>query len=550
MQYFQVKITNTSGFSDDKVWIIAKGKEFDYQPPEPYETEESFFQFDAEGKASFFHPTKTDMSIAPFAKQLSTFPKDPANAGVYLLSFPHTKSGRIYFSIGKGVTFSIVVGYDGANKPVAMSIADPAAAEPTDPNYAVIYDKAEFSYDLDNMIWFNTTAVDFISMPITITPNSLEENDHTVGLSPSRETIITGFSKGLKGLHWPKLQLVYPVTGTVLRMVAPNHSRDFDKNYLDDYLKVIWNYYKDHDLKVDCSELNPPKKKDEAKSTGEQNKATEKDKPNYTTFTGRVLNDSTQSFQFINDLDPNDVCKIDMPPTSDQAFGCAGESLDAPNNTPKAVIVRGLTAAINVGLLPIKSERTPVLNRQFFEDNHDNFYKDNQQGDTDNPWYNLYSKILHSFGDKIYAFAYDDAVGQDSTLSIENKEGVFIAVKLNDMDMSDTEIPDPDNDDKNLYNITFTPGLNGLGSMFNPNDKETHEIPAKQATTVNNVKSPFKLTYTYKISNKQEEEVTYHVYVGLRTAYASNGQALGIGWGGSENSITMALPGKKGPDDK
>lgn len=542
MQYFQVKITNTSGFSDDKVWIIAKGKEFDYQPPELYKKEESFFQFDAEGKASFFHPTKLGMSIAPFAKQLSTFPKDPANAGVYLLSFPHTDSGRIYFSIGKGVTFSIVeVSEEG--KP-SISIADPAAAEPTDPNYAVIYDKAEFSYDLGNTIWFNTTAVDFISMPITITSHPLEEEKGiTVGLSKTRSEIINGtdtssghipgFNDGFKGKDWPKLKLVYPdpVKGTVLRIMAPNHGKDFNKNYLDAYLKVIWNYYKDHGLKVDCSEVKDSKGN------------------NYGTFTGKAIDGEKGPFRFFNDMNAKEFHDINLP-TSDQAFGCAGESLDAPNNTPKAVIVRGLTAAINVGLLPIKSERTPVLNRQFFEDNHDNFYKDNQQGDTDNPWYNLYSKILHSFGDKIYAFAYDDAVGQDSTLSIENKEGVFIAVKLNDMDMSDTEIPDPDNDDKNLYNITFTPGLNGLGSMFNPNDKETHEIPAKQATTVNNVKSPFKLTYTYKISNKQEEEVTYHVYVGLRTAYASNGQALGIGWGGSGNSITMALPGKKGPGDK
>lgn len=28
------------------------------------------------------------------------------------------------------------------------------------------------------------------------------------------------------------------------------------------------------------------------------------------------------------------------------------------------------------------------------------------------PAYNLYSKVLHSFGDKVYAFAFDDAVGR------------------------------------------------------------------------------------------------------------------------------------------
>lgn len=34
------------------------------------------------------------------------------------------------------------------------------------------------------------------------------------------------------------------------------------------------------------------------------------------------------------------------------------------------------------------------------------------------PWYNLYSKVLHSFNERIYAFAYDDAAGQDSTIHI------------------------------------------------------------------------------------------------------------------------------------
>lgn len=37
-------------------------------------------------------------------------------------------------------------------------------------------------------------------------------------------------------------------------------------------------------------------------------------------------------------------------------------------------------------------------------------------GGAKGPYYNVYSKALHSFGERVYAFAFDDAVGEDSTL--------------------------------------------------------------------------------------------------------------------------------------
>ena len=42
-----------------------------------------------------------------------------------------------------------------------------------------------------------------------------------------------------------------------------------------------------------------------------------------------------------------------------------------------------------------------------------------------NPWYNQYSGLLHSFGETVYAFAYDDEVGENSSIKI-----LFIRLKI------------------------------------------------------------------------------------------------------------------------
>ena len=144
------------------------------------------------------------------------------------------------------------------------------------------------------------------------------------------------------------------------------------------------------------------------------------------------------------------------------------------------VIQREVTSAFTAGMLPAPPISPPadsnyakiwhksdevnygvMLSKEYFEfariQTPSMFYQNtilnnlHPEQKNKGPWYDLYSQALHSIGEPIYTFAYDDALGQDGTLSQTNPGLLTIT-------LGDTEgffIP-PIGENEDAYHFIFT----------------------------------------------------------------------------------------------
>lgn len=402
--------------------------------------------------------------------KLSDLEKD--GNGNRIFHATHVQSGRIYFSINQPLNL-----YFDKN---TNTIPDPDGFKTRDPNYYTLYDKVEFSF-VDAGVWFNPTAVDFFSLPIEISDTS-SVTAKDAGLADSRIAIfnkaheIFAAADKTSNHEWSNLFLHY--NGHDIRLMSPGKAMievpgqannpfkntAFSEHYLANqakfgfnYLGSLWTYYKTHDIKIDVKELEG--QRDNQGRTLPVACDNGAFTLNSYIFTGKV--DSSDNFAFSN----SDGCTVKLSnPQSISFFAGAVGTFDAPNNTPKAIIVREITSAFDVGLLPApdntvlglskdiespagSGEHIPNMDNYFIKNLHAaNYYKDNPLNTTTGtgPWYDLYSEALHSYGHNhpIYTFAYDDTLGQDGTIH----EGTGtnpgkVTVTLHDL--TGTVIPDP-----------------------------------------------------------------------------------------------------------
>lgn len=467
--YFPLELVNNSRIADDNnVYVTIKAINL-------ASGHDCFMHFDNNTGYGQCEDVSSSTQATHYTYKLADLPVDAGKHKVYV---PKVASGRIYFSVGYPMDL-----YVDSN---TQKIIDPDGFKPRDSNYYTLYDKVEFSYT-DAGTWINPTAVDFFSLPLGIEQaGSLPETK--AGLREARSDIIKTLQDSLvandktQTKEWNNLFVNYVDDNqlpSLLRFVAPGKAmvkgiadtKPFDPDYLENskaygfnYLDTLWDYYTKSSLVIDCGEIATFFKLD-----------------NYM-FTGKVVDDKlvftnqTGSYQEI----------IERPKESRAFFAGAGDSFDAQNNTPKAVIVRQLTSAFEVGLLPAKDGQ--LLDGKYFRDNKANYYQTNpllpqtQQG----PWYDLYSKALHSFSadQPIYTFAYDDALGQDGTLHDPNAANPSPAT-ITLGDMTGTAIPNP-YQDSTVYTIT---PIIGKGSVVKYNGQTL-----KSDAPVSGVKIPFHVT--------------------------------------------------------
>ncbi len=441
--YFPIEIINNSDIaSDERVYVIIKGIN-------PATEKDCLLSFDEQGWGSCIDVV-LDTKSEDYSISLSDLPQ---KNGVYSIYLPKVSSGRIYFSLG--YPMDLQINLDEA----AFKIVDPDGFKPRDPNYYTLYDKVEFTYT-DEGTWMNPTAVDFFSLPIRIEQSGSVSEVTASGLSLSRDQILGQLHEVVNSYDstenkiWNKLFLNYTDRygqTTMLRFMAPGKAMiqgiegtdPFDRHYLQNnekyefnYIDFLWTYYMENTILVDCSELKNFIALDDY------------------IFSGQVKG---ENFVFHNQTATYSVV-LPKPDHSTPWFAGAIAPFNAENDTPKAIIVRELTSAFDVGLLP--AEDGVMLNKKYFVEQKENYFNDNillpktQQG----PWYDLYSKALHSFGEKepIYAFAYDDALGQDGTLIDYNAKDLSTALIIIG-DMSGTAIPNLYDDDT-TYTVTVNIG--------------------------------------------------------------------------------------------
>ena len=475
--YFPIQFQNHSSIaSDSQVYVVIKAMVDDH---------DCFMKLNTATGVGHCVMTGDGKTSADYTYKLSDLPNE-----VYLSK---SYSGRIYLSVG--YPMDLYVDPTDNDK-----ILDADGFKPRDSNYYTLYDKVEYTYTNDGT-WMNPTAVDSFSIPISVEQKGSISDVTKSGLSDSRADILKQIHDEFnqydktEDMIWNNLLLYYPTDDGIendadfLRLVAtgkamasiPN-TKPFDLNYLAnenaygfDYTDALWNYYKDHTLKVDCSEL--------------QSKLP--DLGNYI-FTGQVKNGE---FVFSNGDSAHDV-SLSKPADSKPFFAGAGGEFAAPENTPKVIIVRELTSAVMVGLVPAEDGVTLGKKEgQLFNTHKDQYFTDNEllQTTDTGPWYDLYSKALHSFGDDqpIYTFAYDDALGQDGTLHDPNANYPSTAV-ITLGDLSGTVIPDPYKDDT-IYTIVPILG-----------DKSTvtyKGVPLESNQEIFNVTIPFKVNLNGEDAN-------------------------------------------------
>lgn len=482
--YLPLILKNNSGFSNDQVYIVAKALDSKTK-------KDCFLQF-KENVASCVPVTATTSSVdfSYTMKQLESFSE---------LKIPPVESGRIYFSVGSPMYLPV---NSADNK-----IIDADGFLPRDTNYYTLYDKIEFSYvvntnangDVTGGSWVNPTAVDNFSLPLRIEQPGAASHMKAAGLTGSRVEIFNALQSEVRdndttdSQEWQKLFLEFKGDDftTPLRFMATGKAMvngiagttPFDEYYLNNgrshdyafnYVDKTWEFYETNTLLIDATEIQPFFKL------------------NSYLFTGHVEGDT---FIFTNE-DGSYVERIEKPENSLPFFAGANGTFDHQNNTPKAVIVKNLTAAFIVGLLPALNGT--LLNTPYLKSQKDQgkYYTENDylgypaQG----PWYDLYGKALHIFGDEqpIYTFAYDDVLAQDGTLHDPNVNNISpVTVTLGDM--TGTTIPEPFNDDSTY---TVTVGLNDEFSTVIYNGEKL-----KSGQTLENVTMPFTVIADGNVAN-------------------------------------------------
>ncbi|WP_269854663.1 glycoside hydrolase family 64 protein [Streptomyces sp. RPT161] len=289
-----------------------------------------------------------------------------AASGDTRLTLPNM-SGRIYVALGDKLKFKVVT--DGAGRP---ALQYPAGWVSSDPNYQVLHDFSEFTFNSGGM-YCNTTAVDQFSIPLALRLTGAADQTTGTIRQGGRDAV---FSAVAAAPGFDKL-----VVGNKLRVIAPGHGLDsglFSSSYYDSYVNQVWDTYRSTDLRVTV---------------------------NSGTFTGRVSGD-TLTFN-----GPRSV-SFSRPSTRDVLY-CDG-ALAAPNDGTTGPVAAVLGAGFNRSVLAAQHTQ-PVTDPGAF-----------YTVDTTNH----YAKAVHSatVDGKAYGFAFDDVAGFASYIQDSAPTGLTLTL--------------------------------------------------------------------------------------------------------------------------
>ncbi|QOV40679.1 glycosyl hydrolase [Streptomyces ferrugineus] len=288
-----------------------------------------------------------------------------AGSGETRLSLPHM-SGRIYVSLGEKLKFKAVTDGNGN-----AALQYPAGWVTSDPNYPVLHDCAEFTYNASGM-FCNTTMVDMFSVPLSIRLTGAE--DQTTGK----------LRAGGRAAAFAAVRQVEEFARLVVddtRVIAPGHGLDaglFAKDYLAPYIDEVWSTYTGRDLTVTT---------------------------NAGAFTGRVRGDR---FTF----DGPAQVSFAKPSTRDVLF-CDG-NLAAPNDGTTGPVAAILGAGFNRSTL-LSHPAQPTTDAAAF-------YRTDLT--------NHYAKAMHTATEdgRAYGFAFDDVADFASYIQDTAPTGITLTL--------------------------------------------------------------------------------------------------------------------------
>jgi len=198
----------------------------------------------ADGKTPYF-PASPSHTCAPLSEDCS-IPLGPQGS-ITRITIPQLAGGRIWFSIGKELTFLVNPG---------PAIVEPSVTNPSDPNIHIEWDFCEFTF-ANNQLYANISYVDFVSLPVSLTMTPHDgEVQKVLGLKPDG---LASICAGLEAQHlvdgndWHKL--IFESEGRKLRVLSPNNGAVMNGNmfqgYYDSYVNQVWEKYSRTPLTVD-----------------------------------------------------------------------------------------------------------------------------------------------------------------------------------------------------------------------------------------------------------------------------------------------------------
>jgi len=225
----------------------------------------------------------------------------------------------------------------------------------------------EFTYNADQL-FANISAVDFISIPVALTLTNTSGTSQSVPGLPANglTTIVNGLKQqaASDGRPWDKL--VYPTTGTPIRVLSPLKLLDSNSTawdgYWDSYVNQVWDRFTNTDMTVNTQA-----------AAGN--------------VTGRVSN---------SQLSLGSAGTFDKPNARD-IWTCSEGPFATGSNAARNAVIPRLAAAFN---------RSTLLDATQFPNGSApaNYYK--------NATTNHYSRLVHATmkDGRGYAFPYDDVV--------------------------------------------------------------------------------------------------------------------------------------------
>lgn len=389
----RITFNNQTGFPSSEVYWTIIGKNQNAQF--------AHITVDGNGNGSLIPMKTSDNTQNGYADY--SYPLSQCGA-VNLPKNLYIDSARIYLSIGGYLP--IQVQSDGYAPP---SITNPGVA-----GYNLIYDFCEFAFkpgsdgSVYNQLNFNTSSVDFISVPIlaNLSGGNLSKT-LTVGYNATRSAIFNAISdckdSNFKGLIIQDPSNTY---STNLRTISPanvfsgivsNPVLQYFTTFFDAYIQALWAQYKSQTLTIQIGSA---------------------------IYNGKVDNDNNFNF---TDSTGKTVCTIP---------GLGSGSTNPPAITSLDVLgCRNSMAFGDATQLNIQKYIAAAINRTVMDT-----LPNNQMGDS---WCNLatqyytnpnapvhyYAQILHNNSlvlngvQACYAFSYDDVCEQSSSVVGQDTDG-------------------------------------------------------------------------------------------------------------------------------
>jgi hypothetical protein len=409
-------LVNHSGLPDDQVYIVVTGKDVS-------DANQIFLQINTSTGVGTLHNVMVGENATSYSYKFSDLPETTGGRVFYS---PELRSGIVWFSLAVPLNMPVIAG---------PSIQQPGFNNSSDPNYLTNFDIAEYTFLKSGspQIAADATAISFFSLPLFLDLAGATSASSTVGLYQPRSVILDHAASTFNAAYptekvqWNQLFLTSG--GNTLRLLSPGKgiaTPVFDKNYLNNaaaytysYLTDISNFYNGapNELKMSVLVTNP--------STATYN------------YSGKVVGSnfvftSTNGGPVVS-LPFNQTGPTYADTTTFKIF--SGINFISPlpaAGTADDAVSKLLQEAIIAGLIPIPLADT--LDLAYLPSHQSIYYTVNPlltpPGATTGPWYDLYSKALHSLG-IIYAFAFDEPLWPDVLLGgpfVENSSYLSITL--------------------------------------------------------------------------------------------------------------------------